>query len=213
MRILLTLTIKHATSTTRTGTLPTDPQTWVDRHGDALFRFAMARLGNRDLAEETVQEAFVAALQARDRFAAASSERTWLIAILKRKVVDRIRRAARDKRVIETVADDETMAALFERGYWRSRPSAWPRDPQATIESREFRKALTRCLALLPEALGHALRLREADQLQTTELCDILSITPTNLATLLHRARARLRRCLDKMWFGREGGRDSVTGS
>ena len=199
------MTIKHATGTTRTGTLPTDPQTWVDRHGDALFRFAMTRLGDRDLAEETVQETFLAALEARDRFAAASSERTWLIAILKHKVIDRIRRSAREERVTETGADDEAMAALFERGYWRSRPSAWPRDPAATIESREFRKALMRCLARLPEALGHALRLREADQIETTELCDILGITPTNLGTLLHRARARLRRCLDKTWFGREG--------
>ena len=206
------MTIEHATATTQTGTLPTDPQTWVDRHGDALFRFAMTRLGNHELAEETVQETFLAALQARDRFAGGSSERTWLIAILKRKVVDRIRRSAREKRVIETVADDEAMAALFERGYWRSRPPAWPRDPQATIESREFRKALMRCLARLPEGLSHAIRLREADQLETTEICDILGITPTNLGTLLHRARARLRRCLDTTWFGREG-RDAATGS
>ncbi len=206
------MTIEHATGTTRTGTVPTDPQTWVDRHGDALFRFAMTRLGDRDLAEETVQETFLAALQARDRFAAASSEQTWLIAILKHKVVDRIRRSAREERVTETTVDDEAMAALFDRGYWRSRPSVWPRDPQATIENREFLEALTRCLARLPEALGHAIRLREADRIETTELCDILGITPTNLGTLLHRARARLRRCLDKTWFGREG-RDSVTGS
>ncbi len=206
------MTNDYATGTTRTGTVPTDPQAWVDLHGDALFRFAVARLGDRDLAEETVQETFLAALEARDRFTAASSERTWLIAILKHKVVDRIRRSAREERATETAADDEAMAALFDRGYWRSRPSVWPRDPQATIENREFLEALTRCLARLPEALGHVIRLREADRIETTELCDILGITPTNLGTLLHRARARLRRCLDKTWFGREG-RDSVTGS
>lgn len=177
----------------------------MDLHGDALFRFAVARLGDRDLAEETVQETFLAALEARDRFTAASSERTWLIAILKHKVVDRIRRSAREERASDTAADDEAMTALFEGGYWRSRPSAWPRDPAATIENREFLEALTRCLAGLPQALGHALRLREADRMETTELCDILGITPTNLGTLLHRARARLRRCLDKTWFGREG--------
>ena len=206
------MTIADPAEVTRTETRLTDPQTWVDRHGDALFRFAMARLGHRELAEETVQETFLAALQARDRFAAASSERTWLLAILKHKVIDHIRRSARDKRLIETVADDKAMAALFERGYWRCRPSQWPPDPAATIENQEFRIALMRCLARLPEGLGHAIRLREADQLETTEICDILGITPTNLATLLHRARARLRRCLDQTWFGREG-RDSVTGS
>ncbi len=199
------MTTEHTTATVRTDTLPTDPQTWVDRHGDALFRFAVARLGDRDLAEDTVQETFLAALKARDRFAAASSERTWLTAILKHKVVDRIRRSARDNRVTETAEDDEALTALFEGGYWRSRPSQWPRDPGATIENREFLEALSGCLARLPEALGQALRLREADRLETTELCDILGVTPTNLGTLLHRARARLRRCLDKTWFGREG--------
>jgi len=205
-------TIADPTEVKHAQTRPTDPQTWLDRHGDALFRFAMARLGHRDLAEETVQETFLAALQARNRFAAASSERTWLLGILKHKVVDCFRRLARDKHVFETPADDEAMAALFERGYWRCRPSQWTLEPEATIENREFRAALMRCLARLPEGLGNALRLREADQLETTEICDILGITPTNLATLLHRARARLRSCLDQTWFGR-AGRDSLPGS
>ena len=112
----------------------------------------------------------------------------------------------------ETGADDEAMAALFERGYWRSRPSKWPREPGATIENQEFRTALMRCLARLPEGLAHAVRLREADQLETTEICNVLGVTATNLGALLHRARARLRRCLDQTWFGREG-RGSVTAS
>ena len=121
------MTMKDPAEVPRTDSRPTDPQKWVDRHGDALFRFAMVRLGHRELAEETVQETFLAALEARDRFTAASSERTWLIAILKHKVVDRIRRSAREERATDTAADDEAMTALFEGGYWRSRPSAWPR--------------------------------------------------------------------------------------
>jgi RNA polymerase sigma factor (sigma-70 family) len=104
----------------------TDPATWVDRHGDAMFSFAMTRLRDRMVAEDVVQEAFLAALEARDRFTGASTERTWLIGILKNKVVDRIRKAARD----------ETMPALFERGYWRSTPRNWPR---GAAEVSEFR--------------------------------------------------------------------------
>lgn len=184
----------------------------MDRHGDALFRFAMTRLGDRELAEDAVQDTLLAALEARDRFAAASSERTWLVGILKHKVVDSIRRSARDKREPQAAVDDEVMAAIFSRGYWRSRPSQWAGDPEATTERREFREALMRCLARLPEGLGRAIRLREADRLETPAICDILGVTPTNLATLLHRARARLRRCLDATWFGRPG-RDKAGGS
>lgn len=168
----------------------------MDRHGDALFSFAMTRLRDRDLAEEVVQETFLAALKTRDRFTGASTERTWLVGILKNKIVDRIRKAARERPVQVTAADDETAAALFDRGYWRTTPQAWP--PGA--EDREFREALDRCLQRLPDRLGLALRLREADGLETEEICNILDVSATNLATLLYRARARLRQCLDATW-------------
>jgi RNA polymerase sigma-70 factor (ECF subfamily) len=177
-------------------TPPTDPATWVDRHGDALFRFAVTRLRDRELAEDVVQETFLAALKARDRFTGASSERTWLVAILKNKVVDRIRKAGRERPAQDIAADDEITADLFERGYWRTRPRAWPRE----AESREFREALDGCLQSLPDRLGLAFRLREADGLETEEICNILDVTATNLATLLYRARARLRRCLETTW-------------
>ena len=99
-----------------------DPDTWVDQHGDALFRFAVARLRDRDAAEEVVQETFLAALRARDRFTGASTERTWLVGILKNKVVDRIRRSVRDRSASEIAAADEVTDAVFDRGFWRSTP-------------------------------------------------------------------------------------------
>ncbi len=167
----------------------------------------MARLRDRQLAEEVVQETFLAALQARDRFTGASSERTWLVAILKNKVVDLFRRAARERPVQEIAADDEVTDALFEHGYRRTSPRVWPRDADTTVADREFREALARCLARLPDRMALAFRLREADGIGTDEICKILGVSTTNLATLLYRARARLRTCLDETW--RAGGSKS----
>ena len=160
----------------------------------------MSRLRDRQLAEEVVQETFLAALRARDRFTGASSERTWLVAILKNKVVDLFRRAGRERPVQEIAADDEVTGALFEHRYRRTSPRVWPRDVDATVADREFREALARCLDRLPDRMGLAFRLREADGLGTDEICKILEISTTNLATLLYRARARLRTCLDETW-------------
>ena len=177
----------------------------MDHHGDALFRFAVARLRDRDAAEEVVQETFLAALRARDRFTGASTERTWLVGILKNKVVDRIRRSVRDRPASEIAATDTVTDAVFDRGYWRSTPQAWPRHADAVAEEREFREALSGCLARLPDRMGLALRLRDADGIETDEICNILKVSATNLATLLYRARTRLRQCLEQTWQGPGG--------
>lgn len=158
----------------------------------------MTRLRDREAAEDLVQETFLAALAGRDRFTGAASERTWLVAILKNKIIDRIRRAGRERPVQDVAADDETAAGLFEHGLWRATPRVWP----PGVEGREFREALDRCLERLPDRLALALRLRDADGLETDEICKILSISATNLATVLYRARARMRQCLDVTWWG-----------
>ncbi len=165
----------------------------------------MARLGDRDVAEDVVQETFLAALGARDRFTGGSTERTWLVGILKNKVVDRIRRAVRDRPSPEIPDHDAATAAVFDRGYWRVAPRAWPRPADRVEQDREFREALERCLARLPDRMGLAFRLREADGIETDEICNILEVSATNLATLLYRARARLRQCLDRTWRGDSG--------
>jgi len=183
-----------------------DPDTWVDQHGDALFRFAVARLRDRDAAEEVVQETFLAALRARERFTGASTERTWLVGILKNKVVDRIRRSVRDRPLPGVAASDDVTDAVFDRGYWRSRPQAWPRHADAIAEDREFREALAGCLNRLPDRMGLAVRLRDADGIETDEICNILEVSATNLATLLYRARMRLRQCLEQSWRRERGG-------
>ena len=102
-----------------------DPGEWVARHGDALYRYAMVRVREPALAEDLVQETFLAALSARERYAAAASERTWLIAILRRKIVDVIRRRIRERQGEEPSGPEESTAEFFEaHGMWRPQANA-----------------------------------------------------------------------------------------
>jgi RNA polymerase sigma-70 factor (ECF subfamily) len=107
----------------------TSPERWLDDHGDALLGYACARVRDRDAAEDLVQETLLAAWRARASFAGKSSERTWLIGILKHKLADHWRRLAREPRgaaALETdAADGALIDALFDdarRGHWRVPP-------------------------------------------------------------------------------------------
>jgi RNA polymerase sigma-70 factor (TIGR02943 family) len=183
--------------------MATDPARWVDEHGDYLFRFALSRLRRREAAEDLVQETFLAALRARERFAGASSERTWLVGILKRKIVDHLRRTGREQPAGDLAAVDRWADGLFdERGHWRKKPGKWPADPSAALEKTEFWSIFSRCLGKLPERLANAFVLREVEELDSHEVCKVLGVSANNLWVMLHRARLGLWRCLEINWFG-----------
>jgi RNA polymerase sigma-70 factor (ECF subfamily) len=182
------------------------PEQWLDRHGAALYRYALTHLRDPHLAEEAVQETLLAALRSRDRFAGGSSPRTWLIGILKHKIIDQFRRSAR-----EVTLDDperfeaEDLAAADDcfaaDGHWETPPSDWG-DPVKALEGTQFWTLLQRCLDALPERLARLFLLREVMEEDTEHICQELAITPTNLWTMLYRARLRLRDCLDGQWSG-----------
>ncbi len=184
----------------------TDPKEWVDRHGDALFRFALVRLRGRELAEEIVQETFLAAFKSRDRYAGRASERTWLTQILKNKIADHYRRKHREVPASDLVGPEDSTDGLFDgRGRWSVKPNRWDADPGALLRQAEFRETLEQCLGELPDRQADAFTLRVMEKKPTGEVRNLLEVTATNLGVLLHRARAGLRRCLDVSWFGKAG--------
>ncbi|GAB4362265.1 MAG: sigma-70 family RNA polymerase sigma factor [Deltaproteobacteria bacterium] len=184
----------------------TDPAGWLDAHGDALFRFALIRVRDRALAEDLVQETLLAAFRGREGFSGRSSERTWLVGILKNKIADHYRRAARENSRDELLLREALGGSPFDgTGRWKSGPSEWGTDPAALARQAGFLEQLRRCLSELPGAQADAFTLREVDGLGTREICKVLEITETNLWVILHRARMRLRACLEANWFGRKG--------
>ena len=178
-----------------------EPGEWLSQYGDALYRYALNRLRRPHDAEEAVQETLLAALKARGEFQGRSHPLTWLMGILKRKVVDRLRAAAREAR--ETDLND--LDAWFDaRGKWRKSPGRWD-DPAAAAERSEFWRVVRRCLARLPARMAEAFTLRTLDDRAPAEVCRELAISPANLWVLLHRARLQLVRCLELHWFDAEG--------
>ena len=182
-----------------------DPSNWLDCHGDYLYRYALVRVREAAVAEDLLQETLLAAVGSYHSHAGRSSERTWLVGIMKHKVIDHFRRAARNAQFQLPPEDDEF--EWFEqsgpwRGHWREdqAPMTWP---VQALESREFWETFEHCLSQLPPQMSIAFTLREIDGLTSTEICEILNITPNNLSVLLHRSRIKLRHLLEANWFSR----------
>lgn len=185
-----------------------NPEEWVDRYGDYLFGYAIQRLRDREVTEDLVQETFLAALAGRDSFHGRSTARTWLLGILKHKIFDHIRRQSREKPMSDLESEDPITETMFsKRGYWKkktieSRPSAWTSNPRSVLQDRQFRQVLDECLDNLPGRLAEAFALREIEEMSGEKVCQVLDVTQTNLWAMLHRARMRLRQCLEINWFG-----------
>ena len=184
-----------------------DPVKWLENHGDLLYRTALIRVGVPDLAEDLVQETLLAAWGARDTFAGKSSESTWLVAILKRKTIDHFRRSWRDVDFSDGAAKDDFLEDFKPSGqgagHWKAEraPAEWGRNPEELLQNSQLRNALSQCINQLPQSLSAIFVVRELDGLSTEEICKEFSLSPSNLWVILHRARARLRRCLEKNWF------------
>jgi RNA polymerase sigma-70 factor (ECF subfamily) len=180
---------------------------FLKKHGDALYAFARQRLDNDDDIADCIQETLLAAIRNAGSFEARSAERTWLIGILKFKIIDVFRRRARE--VLHESADLYEEAEAFDsRGHWQkpSAPRSWQKSPLEQLERAELQEHLNRCIGHLPAAMRMALTLRELEGFATQEICNTLSITATNLNVILYRARLHLRRCLEAAGFEGTGG-------
>ncbi len=190
-----------------------DAATWLDAHGDALYQYARSRVGNRELAEDLVQDAFLAALQSQGRFEQRAAIRTWLVSILRHKIVDHYRRAASPVPATDSETDDDAVGRpdlvsqryFSPKGLWKTAVTSW-KAPEQALEDREFWDVLDGCLARLPRSLSSVFVLRELEGLDTAELRRDLALSEGNLRVRLHRARLLLRECLEKHWFCEDHG-------
>jgi len=182
-----------------------DPSTWVAQHGDALFRYALMKMRDESQAEDMVQETFLAALKAREKFSGNSSEKTWLIGILKHKIIDHFRKHKREQSSDDIESLTEQLDQQFDHtGHWSIPMRSW-QEPEQAHEDKEFWKVFAACIAYLPDHLADLFILREVKGLSSEEICKLLEISTTNnMWVMLSRARMRLRGCLDARWFYRE---------
>ncbi|MBI2748183.1 MAG: sigma-70 family RNA polymerase sigma factor [Burkholderiales bacterium] len=171
---------------------------------DYLLRFARLQLRNNAWAEDAVSETVLAALAKPQSFGNRSQLKTWLVGILKHKVVDALRHHHREV----TVGDDSDDAhadplesiAFQADGHFAEQPADWG-DPEQQTSNQQFFAILEACTSKLPAAQGRLFLMREWLELSSEEICKELQLTPTNLYVQLHRARLRLRECLELNWF------------
>lgn len=174
-----------------------------------MLKFATLQLSDSHLAEDAVQEALIGALKNAKSFTGRAALKTWVFAILKNKIADVLRQK---QRVVYTGSmvrdeDDEEMLELFDtRGQWQheERPESWG-NPQAALHQGQFWKVFETCLENLPGKQGRVFMMKEFVEMDTHEICSEVDITVTNLNVMLHRARLRLRECLEDRWFSQGG--------
>ena len=183
-----------------------DSQTWVDEFGAILFRYAMLRVNDAQIAEELVQETFLAALKSRGNFQGKSSPATWFVAILKYKILDHFRGQPAVSHDQPALGKDPIVDGLFDFTlHYRLKPCAEPKDPADDAQKADFWRIFRRCLSALPENYRRAFVRVTVDGGATADVCKELKVSATNLSVLMYRARSRLRPCLEKNWLGAAG--------
>jgi len=171
-----------------------------------LVRMARQRLRNEAWVEDAVSETLVAALESRHTFAGRAQMRTWVVGILKHKVVDQIRRHTRECQV-ESFDEEAEFGALGDAlpNDALEAVADWG-DPQERLSRRQFMAQFDRCLKDLPPQQGRAFVLRNVREEETESICHQLGVTSNHLWVILHRARKQLRAALQPDWFPAGGG-------
>ena len=176
------------------------PEKWVDRYGDYLFNFTISRVNDPIMAQDLVSETFLAGLKSAHRFKGNSTERTWLISILKRKIIDYYRKINSNKGKSEVRMS--YLSSSDQEGDWMEEQAADLRNPNVEdmIEQRELGDALGECIACLPERYATIFVQKTIDNLETETICKEHNITASNLWVIIHRARVQLMECLNNKW-------------
>jgi len=176
------------------------------QHADSLYRFAISRVKDHHAAEDLVQECLSVAWQRIDTFDARSSLGTWLIGIMKFKVIDHFRRSKRtptDQNIEPGDGDANPVDSLFDaHGSWKVNPNhgleMLAKSPDQLATNHEALEWIRFCLGKLPERLRVLFNLREVDGLDVSSAASAAGVTPGSAAVLLTRSRQRLRICLQE---------------
>lgn len=177
------------------------PDLWVDNYADYLFNFAIGRVNDADVAKDLVSETFLAGLKSAKNFKGDAAERTWLIAILKRKVIDHYRKTNSKKGKAEVRMGYS--AGNDSDGDWLEEQVADPFSnfEQSTLENEELGLAIQGCIAQLPAKQATVFTMKTVQGISTEDICNELGINASNLWVIIHRARTALMDCLNKNWF------------
>lgn len=176
------------------------PEHWVDRYSDYLYNYTIVRVSDHEVAQDIISETFLAGLKSMANFKGEATERTWLIAILKRKIIDQYRKANSNKGKAEiriNYSDEEAEGNWLEEHV--SDPSE--KTAQEVMENEELGLAILHCLDSINEKHATIFKMKTIDGIDTETICNEFNITASNLWVIIHRARTALAECLENNWF------------
>ncbi len=178
-----------------------NPGKWVDNYADALYAYTMARVNDRQLAEDIVQNTFLSAWKGRDTYKGQASEKNWLYAILKNKIVDHFRKQATGPLTPDA---GEGGQYFDDNGHWTeaAAPQDWGQHTGQPLETKEFYSVLEKCKQKLKDIQQAVFVMKYMEDAEAEDICKVLNITPSNYWVLIHRAKLQLRKCLEKNWIG-----------
>ncbi|MDP3330812.1 MAG: sigma-70 family RNA polymerase sigma factor [Methylococcaceae bacterium] len=179
-----------------------------------MTRFAYLLLRDSHAVEDVVQATMLTAIEKQAGFKNNSSLKTWLFTILRNKSIDALRRGKREVPIADLSNDDnddDLEEVLFnQKGSWNqeAKPTPWG-NPEASFEQSEFWLVFNACLHNLPEQTSRVFMMREFLEFEVDDICKELKLSTSNCWVTLHRARAKLRLCLDTNWFSGQGFQES----
>jgi RNA polymerase sigma-70 factor (TIGR02943 family) len=172
-----------------------------------LIAFTMLQVSDRGHAEDLVQDAMVAAIEGLSSYSGSAQFDTWVYSILRYKLIDYIRKSKRERQRFISDDNEIDIDTMFDaRDHWDldATPCHWQSPEDLHLKSN-FWEIFDLCLLHLPSNTARVFALRELMDLDTAEICECLDISEQNCWTILHRARLKLRSCLEKGWFLKEG--------
>ena len=177
-----------------------NPDAWISNYSDYLFNYTLSRVDDREKAKDILSETFLAALKSKDNFKGESTEKTWLVAILKRKIIDHYRKTNSKKGQAEVRKNYH--AGEDQDGDWLEENANSDADKNAleTLENRELGMAIEDCLSAINPRQAKIFRLKTIQNMDTEVVCNKMNVTPSNLWVNIHRARKALTQCLGDEW-------------
>jgi RNA polymerase sigma-70 factor (ECF subfamily) len=177
-----------------------NPNKWIELYSDYLFNYTISRVSDREIAQDLVQDSFLAGLKSMKNFKGEASERTWLISILKRKIIDHYRKINSNKGKAEVRINYNDSES---EGDWLEERVADPYDKTAedTLQNTELGDAINNCLEKLPKKQADVFKMKTILGHETEAICNELNITASNLWVIIHRARTAMAGCLKENWF------------
>lgn len=182
-----------------------NPNSWVDKYSDKLYRFALMRVSDKEVAQDLVQDAFLSALKNAPNFRGEISELNWLYTILKSKIIDHYKKAS--TRLSENIGDTPLDFYFVKGGHWdkKNAPADWGVSYDSDkVEKSDFYRVLENCKQKLNEIQNAVFTLKYLDDENSDDICKELGISSSNYWVLLHRAKLQLRECIERNWFDKK---------